>query len=799
METVMSSQDLFRFRCEDVPAETRLLAFRASEQLCRPYEVELWLSTSDMPDFDPTAAVGRPATLVGDRDDGSPPLLFHGLLMTIEHLREANGRGLYRAVLAPRLAQLGLGLHSRIFTQMTIPQILQQVLRDAGLGDADVVLRLDATYPVEEHVCQYRESDLDFVHRWLEAEGIYYFFEQHEDREVLVLTDHLGFHDALSEAPVRYRPGAGGDVTAGACFDRFSAQATARPASVTVLDYDYLNPAHALSFTAPVDGSGSGQVMMHGARFFTADKGKRLACVRAEEIAVGKQTFQASGTMMSLRVGYTFDLDEHPADRLNQRYLVVALRHAGAQATAESDVRALAGVAVNEVYRARASAIAASVQFRPARTTPSPRVVGFERGIVDGEAESQYAQLDDQGRYRIKLGFDESPLADGKASTFVRMMQPHGGGIEGWHFPLRKGTEVMLSFLGGDPDRPVISGVVPNAHTPSPVAMKNQTKNVIQTGGSNRIELDDREGGEQFTMSSPYADSYISFGSPLQGGGTQRSSFLGNDPDAGAGGGAAPDPSSPGSPMTPAPNAAASPPGPNADRPHTMVIHTNGPTLLDAGGDWDVRVGGRKDEIVQKDVREEYLANKRELVLNGQVDEEYLGQRTVVNTLQQSIFTRHDVLVKAGRHERIVGGLSQTVVGDNRQTTDGNVTQSVSGSGLVKYDGAYKLEAATSTWTIKGPEEGIVFGAQVNSYVGVRATFNISAESTVNMGPRFAFTSGLNIQLTNSTKIEIDASVKLAMAPTEIVARNTQIANTAAAFIRRAGISMTVSGAEIKN
>lgn len=94
------------------------------------------------------------------------------------------------------------------------------------------------------------------------------------------------------------------------------------------------------------------------------------------------------------------------------------------------------------------------------------------------------------------------------------MMQPHGGGVEGFHFPLRKGTEVVLAFLGGDPDRPVIAGVVPNAHTPSPVTSGNHTKNVLQTGGRNRFELEDLDGQQRISLSTPYANTYIRMGAP---------------------------------------------------------------------------------------------------------------------------------------------------------------------------------------------------------------------------------------------------------------------------------------------
>ena len=126
-------------------------------------------------------------------------------------------------------------------------------------------------------------------------------------------------------------------------------------------------------------------------------------------------------------------------------------------------------------------AIRSVVQYRPACATPVPRIYSVENAVVDGEADTDYAQIDENGRYKVKIKFDEGALKNGKASTALRMMQPHAGNPEGFHFPLRKGTEVILAFLGGDPDRPVIAGVGPNAVTPSPVTLSNFSKNVIQT------------------------------------------------------------------------------------------------------------------------------------------------------------------------------------------------------------------------------------------------------------------------------------------------------------------------------
>jgi len=214
----------------------------------------------------------------------------------------------------------------------------------------------------------------------------------------------------------------------------------------------------------------------------------------------------ARGTQRHLRHGYRFELGEHPRSELNREYLVISMTHLGRQLHGSSELDELIGSEANkspEVYRVQIDAIPSDVQYREPRLTAWPKIHGFENGVVDGPSGSTYAQIDDHGRYATKLRFDEGPGKGGTASTWLRMAQPHGGGTEGFHFPLRKGTEVLVQFLDGDPDRPLIAAVLPNAATPSPVTSGNNTKNVIQTGGSTRTEIEDAAGGQYMHQTTP--------------------------------------------------------------------------------------------------------------------------------------------------------------------------------------------------------------------------------------------------------------------------------------------------------
>ena len=734
--------DLFSMRSSAIPAGARLVSFRGVERLCRPFEFEIYFVLVEHADFDMGAVIGAKANLRADRRDRRAPLTIHGIVSSLQHMHEVDGRALYRATLVPRLWLLGQTRHSRVFTKKTVPEVLRAVLEDAGLTGDELELRLREDYPVEEHICQYEESDLDFLHRWMEAEGIYYFFEHGDDHEVLVITDHASSHEPLDDKPVRYHPHAGQDRSAGEAFDAFTCQHVALPAEVKLSDYDYADPGLEMVGSAKVSATGKGKINVHGARFFTPARGQRLADVRAQAMLARQVLVHASGTALHLRTGYTFQLDDHPRAAFNAKYLVTAARHFGNQITAAPEMQRLVRTDFDEVYRVEVTAIRAGVQYRPERETAWPRIYGFENGVIEGPADSEYAQIDDQGRYRVKLKFDESDLEGDKASTWVRMMQPHGGGVEGWHFPLRKGTEVVLSFLGGDPDRPVISGVVPNTHKPSPVTAANHTTNVIQTGGRNRIEIEDKKGAERITLKTPYSNSRIRFGAPNAG--------------------------------------------------HTMIVETDGPTLLHAGEDWDVEVGVKLNEVVHGDVSEKYLSNKSEMVPSGTVTEEYLGPHTTtVHTVRREILNEQKVWVKAGRDDQIDGGWRQIITGD--------VKREVKGSGTFTYTGPHSVTADESIWLVKGPGKGFFVGATMDTFVGLRTTTFVGGQVSLTVAGTIAIKAAqeLNVNMGFSSTISVantlnlTAGMRLTMSGGIALAHVSGIDKRVSAFrIRQAALAM---------
>jgi type VI secretion system secreted protein VgrG len=791
-----------------LPSSAKVVGFRGVEAISRPYEVEIFfmLKGDAADELDLADAIGAKARLVIDRaTDDIPPYYFTGILAIVEMLHAVEGYSLFRAVLVPRLHQLGLSRHSRIFTKMSVPDVIEAILQDNGLSGSDYELRL-RSYEPEEHITQYRESDLDFISRWMEREGIFYFFEHTEDGDKLILCDHLTYEKDPMGRPVRYHPQLGHDRSAGQSFRSFSARYATLPTAVKLRDYDYAKPNLDVSGSAKVDDNGAGEVSLYGERFFSPAAGKRLAQLRAEELLARKVVFRATGTRLHLHSGYTFELDEHPRAAMNAKYVAIEIRHEGNQAGDQPAFKDLLRLSHEDVYFVEVDAIPAETQFRAESRARWPRIYGFENGTVDGAATSEYAQIDDQGRYSVKFRFDESDLKSGKASTWVRMMQPHGGGIEGFHFPLRKGTEVAIAFLGGDPDRPVITGVVPNALTPSPVTSGNHTKNVIQTGGRNRLELEDLAGQQRITMSTPYANSYVRMGSPNE----QHELIVHTDENALVDAHLAYD-----TVVGVAPAAASGAGNMTVTvlNNHTTTIkNEHMTTLVEKGNQSNTVAVGTLTEEVKGKVKETYhddqttvVEGHRRLTVTKQAqyhstDSFFINSR---DQLQLTSANASFLTVEAqGLHENIKGGHIATIEGGHHTTVKtGNWKIDVpAGNANIKcIDG--KLETA-GKWNelINGDHVKVTINATSETLIGVKNENFVGGKLGITLGYVGEVFVGVKHELSASVNASINLGIRAELRMIEerdLVVNNMKIGLTLAAVatkIRQHGMRLSPAG-----
>lgn len=669
--------DVYSLHCSNL-SQAKLVAFKGTERLGKPFEFDIFFTVPSGTDV--KAAINAKATLLMDRKSSADPMAWHGVFARIRLLHETSDRALYQGLLVPKLWMLRYSVRSFVHVKKKIDAFAGDTLKNGGLTDQDFKFNTDkGKYPQEEFVCQYRESHLDFVNRWFEREGIYYYFEHpasEDDVEQMIIVDDKGQHNPLmGTGRVRYYPSGLGDMSAGECLRELHVDFTSMPASVMIADYNYANPQAPVTGEHAVSGTGMGQMHEYAWRVFSQGEANRLAEIKSQSIACRELSLHAVGTSMGLRAGYTFELEDGPSD-LPTKWLAIEVEHAGALSVSTENVSRYTGLDPKETYRVSVTAIPSNVQFRAPQTTPWPRIYGFENGTVDGAANSTYAQIDDQGRYLVRFKFDTAELADGSTSTYLRMMQPHGGSVEGFHFPLRKGTEVMVAFQGGDPDRPVIAGVVPNAHRPSPVTSRNHTFNVLRTGGNNHMVIEDLEGKQHIDLYCPTAETNVHMGGPA------RHAFI-------------VPPSTPDDPPT------------FRAVDCTFYMYTENTAGFNVGGEWWQNVG------------DNYW-----LDVTGNATIHYVGVHTLnIDSDSNEFYNSHrNTTIASGRTDTVkAGGMLQDITGGFTQLVKPGGKQDVTGGWLHKVSSENHDDYGTWKTTVGGKWEATIGGTTT-----IESTGNIS-------------------------------------------------------------------------
>ena len=523
------------------PGKFSVVTLDGHEAISRNFHFDLILVSNDS-EIDFEKMLSNPAQLSIFSAGGDNETPYLGVLSEFEQLHQvdqlhqADQLVFYRAVLAPRLARTALYRISDVHMGQKIPDIIKQVLKDGKTMSTDYETKLDTVnyaYRDRDFVCQYQETDLDFLSRWMDKEGLYYYFDHTGQAEKLVILNDTSMAPAATSS-VTYRPVE--NMASGAAIDSvqsFVCRQKPLPKEVILQGFNYLKANTALSETVEISSTGSGQVMLYGENFLDAKEGKQYAKLRAEEISCRGKTFHGEATAVGLRSGYFVKMVGHYRQEFDGDYLVTEVVHQGSQAgvlLAGLD-NTYGGKPGETDYHLSFRAIPKDVQFRPARSMVRPHVAGTVSAIVDAEGSGQYAEMDELGRYKVQLPFSKTGKAADKGSARIRMATPYSGSNHGMHFPLHKGAEVLLSFVDGDPDQPVILNAVPNSENPSMVNSGNPAQSLITTAGGNQILMDDTKGKEVVYISSPYQNSALVIGNP-----EGRKSTVGRDGKDGAAG-----------------------------------------------------------------------------------------------------------------------------------------------------------------------------------------------------------------------------------------------------------------------
>ena len=470
----------------------QVLAFNGRERLDQPFFIQVQV-VSENPSLDLERLLHQPAYLDFGMGEG-----LHGQVYAIG--RDDPGRRitLYHLTLAPRLAYLAHRRDQRIFQQRSVPQIIAAVLERHGiLADAYAFELGPVVYPPRTFCVQYAESDLHFIQRLCEEEGIHYHFRHSADAHLLVFGDDQTVFRRLPQQ--RYCP-AGGPQAATQVVQRFDVRLATRTQKTVRRDHDFEQPSLLLQDCA---GSAPAQPLedyRYPAGFTGHARGKRLARRGLERHQRDRLRALGRSDQPALRSGHFLDLRDHPDPSCNDLWLITSVRHEGHQPQVlEEATPTTDGF---QGYRNRFTATPWQAVHRPPLKHSKPTIHGSQTATVTGPP-GEDVHCDVYGRVKVRFHWDRLDKADDKSSCWVRVASGWAGDGFGTTMIPRVGMEVLVTFLEGDPDQPLINGCLPNAsHRPAYPLPQHKTRSVLRTcstqggEGANELYLEDRRGEE---------------------------------------------------------------------------------------------------------------------------------------------------------------------------------------------------------------------------------------------------------------------------------------------------------------
>ncbi|HHJ17837.1 MAG TPA: type VI secretion system tip protein VgrG [Gammaproteobacteria bacterium] len=403
---------------------------------------------------------------------------FNGIVSAFSQTGQVeDGGATYQATLRPWLWFLTRAADCRVFLQMSVPDIIKQVIKDQGFSD--IRDELTEKHEAWDFCVQYRETDFNFISRLMEEEGIYYYFTHEKDKHILVLADSGSAHEAIRNDAVMYYAVAGSNLRSEQCVSSWFVRREVQPGAYALNDYDFRRPKAALRVREQIQKKHAGseyEIYDYPGEYadrFEGSKGE-YADLRIQELHVQQDRAEGITDLRIMSTGGLFKLDNHPRKDQNKEYLVTDTVY-------EISLYGDSGGGNEMVYQCQFTAIDSQTPFRPGRVTRKPVVQGPQTAVVVDDAADEY------GRVKVRFFWDR----DEDDSCWVRVSQNSAGMGWGSMFVPHVGHEVIVSFLEGDPDRPIITGRVYNAENMPPDLWTGGIDNsVITDHVENKINLD---------------------------------------------------------------------------------------------------------------------------------------------------------------------------------------------------------------------------------------------------------------------------------------------------------------------
>ena len=502
----MQDERLFRL---DTPLGSDVLLFKdmeGQEGISQLFSFHLNL-LSDKPDISFKNIIGKSVTIIIDLQDGKYRYI-NGIVSEFYQLSAGdpstsnNLLSHYTATVVPFLWLLTRTTDSRIFQHKSVPDIVEKIFGDNGVQDYK--LSLKGSYSPRDYCVQYRETDFNFVSRLMEEEGIFYYFQHEDGKHTLILADDASEHKACPEqGAARCKPHEGATYEED-MIDSLHVKQEIRAGKYTLNDFNFEMPNTSLKLEEPSNqklGPGEREYYDYPGLYGKKSEGDNLSKIRMQEEEAQITTCYGVSNCRAFTSGYKFKLEDfYRRDMNNKDYVLTRVRHTGSQtySIGESDSGA--------TYKNEFTCIPSDVPFRPVRVTPKPFVRGAQTAIVVGPSGEEIYP-DKYGRVKVQFHWDREGAKDDKSSCWIRVSQLFAGAGWGAMFIPRIGHEVVVDFLEGDPDRPIITGrVYHGANNPPYPLPDEKTKSTIKTnsspggGGFNELRFEDKKGKEEIYL-----------------------------------------------------------------------------------------------------------------------------------------------------------------------------------------------------------------------------------------------------------------------------------------------------------
>ncbi|MDT4289900.1 type VI secretion system tip protein VgrG [Methylomonas sp. MO1] len=480
-----------------------LYRMTGKEQLSSLFEYELEL-LSENGDIDLQTVLGTSITVKLQLDNGALRP-FNGIVTQINQFGMLGDLYFYRAIVHPKVWLLTQASNCRVLSPSpatkNVPDMVKAVLTEHGY--TDVTTKFSTTYQPRDFCVQYRETDFNFISRLLEEEGIYYYFTHTDSNHSLVLCDDITKLTAATPATVKYYPAANQGGRDEEHFYQWRLGRQIRSGSYRLKDFDFEATTAPLDKVTELPGEhaqASKTVYDYPGEFKVDSEGERYSRLRMEELRAEHEQTVALGNIRTLAVGQKFTLSEFPRADQNREYLTVST-----QFQIQNNDYGIAEAGGMDEFQCTYSVISTEYAYRPPRRTRVPVVQGVQTAIVVG-ASGDEILTDQYGRVKVQFHWDRLGTKNENSSFWVRVAQIWAGNNWGSMFIPRVGQEVIVDFLEGNPDNPIITGRVYNAQQMPPYALDaNKTQSGIKTRSTpngaaenfNEIRFEDKKDSEE--------------------------------------------------------------------------------------------------------------------------------------------------------------------------------------------------------------------------------------------------------------------------------------------------------------